>query len=74
MTERALAYRLPLQCAGHLVSPARVHRDAEITIAGYSFCLPCGEDVMWKRLNAVDHATMTDILREYRDGVAEVSR
>lgn len=77
MTDRKLAYRMPLQCVGHEIAPPNRLADkgatyeAEIVVAGYSFCYPCGNMFLHYHLQG----TFSDqaILRMFSDGVIEVS-
>lgn len=69
---RQLAYRRPLQCVGHEIAPEGEPEEAEILVAGHSFCYPCGNFALGSML---EHGhSITAVLREIRDGIYEVTK
>ncbi len=66
-----LGYRKRLQCVGHEVAPGAQPEEAEMLVAGHSFCYPCGNAALGHLME--EGWTPAIILRMFRDGVIEVA-
>jgi len=67
-----LGYKKSMQCVGHEIAPNSHPEEAEILVAGYSFCYPCGNAVLGVLLSDDPWSTV-EILRMFRDGVIAVT-
>jgi hypothetical protein len=69
---KRLGYSRPIQCCAHEVAPGSGGpAEAEIIVAGYSFCYPCGNGMLGNIIEK--NWTVPEMLRMVRDGVIEVA-
>jgi hypothetical protein len=72
--ERRLSYDRRVLCCAHEVAPGdHGVAEAEMIVGGFSFCYPCGQSALAALLEPPGAHTIREVLREYQDGIREIS-